>query len=716
MEESDESGVVVCKEVNAKSNFQHDLEKLQQSHDMLMHQLNERNTLLEKMHSEVDKLIENNDELKAKLDEKERDLAAADAIVKQKEDRINELLENELKLNKVKAFAVKLKKELAEAQEELKKERSVEKDSKEALKQFAKERDKLSSLYQQSVKNFQNLQSEYDSLHDEFDNLKRELKLKETDLTNAIKSGTKAKEDLEECRNEIENLKASIDKLKNTADDELRLRQEIESKVIILQSELDEERKKVCNQTGLEQTLEQLKNELDLKTTEVAELGEELDKLMTKEAEREELKVEVTNLKAKISDLKARNEELEGKCNDLSQKVESLSASYEQEKVANIEYIEENTNLKQKIVSSEEQANRKIKSLEAVIKELKAQISLSEQELQRKEDEFNAYKIRVCKVLSEKKENPFESRVKELEEIIDNLRLELNSSRNQFKSQQSLKGNLEEEIKILKKENKSLSDELTKLSEIAHENENLKSLSRDLQFKLVAEKNQFEKRIVEMEQKHAEEIENLTNSLERLRDECESLRSENNRLATSEITSASSTVMCGNKENHSYDNTDIESVETISLPPRTRASIASSFEHSVNPLEEILFPKKSEDSIERDLQQMAYLTTLYEESEKNNNLLQEQNKALKEEIRRLERNLQRVEIAQNFEYLKNVLMKFLSLEGCTSERLQLVPVLRTILKLNSDEEKMLRNLNGFMQSQSRDNGTNWSNYIWNGFN
>jgi hypothetical protein len=61
---------------------------------------------------------------------------------------------------------------------------------------------------------------------------------------------------------------------------------------------------------------------------------------------------------------------------------------------------------------------------------------------------------------------------------------------------------------------------------------------------------------------------------------------------------------------------------------------------------------------------------------------------LKDEIRRIERNMDRAESISNLEYLKNVILKFFILKS-TPERLQLIPVLVTMLKLSPDEQAKL---------------------------
>ena len=72
----------------------------------------------------------------------------------------------------------------------------------------------------------------------------------------------------------------------------------------------------------------------------------------------------------------------------------------------------------------------------------------------------------------------------------------------------------------------------------------------------------------------------------------------------------------------------------------------------------------------------------------NNVRLTEQVTVLKDEIRRIERNMDRAESISNLEYLKNIVVKFFILKS-SHERLQLIPVLVTMLKLSPDEQAKL---------------------------
>ncbi|XP_071440553.1 GRIP and coiled-coil domain-containing protein 2-like isoform X2 [Hetaerina americana] len=83
-----------------------------------------------------------------------------------------------------------------------------------------------------------------------------------------------------------------------------------------------------------------------------------------------------------------------------------------------------------------------------------------------------------------------------------------------------------------------------------------------------------------------------------------------------------------------------------------------------------------------------HLSLLLSEAESEGARLAQQNALLKEEVRRLERCAERTEHTQNAEYLKNVLIKFITLQG-GDERSRLVPVLTTILKLSPEETHQL---------------------------
>ncbi|XP_046392523.1 centromere-associated protein E-like isoform X1 [Ischnura elegans] len=108
-----------------------------------------------------------------------------------------------------------------------------------------------------------------------------------------------------------------------------------------------------------------------------------------------------------------------------------------------------------------------------------------------------------------------------------------------------------------------------------------------------------------------------------------------------------------------------------------------------------------------------HLSVLLSEAESEGARLAQQNALLKEEVRRLERCAERTEHTQNAEYLKNVLLKFITLQG-GDERSRLVPVLTTILKLSPEETHQLNAVasGGSMDSgQAAGAGRGWGSYL-----
>ncbi|ESO04878.1 hypothetical protein HELRODRAFT_78291, partial [Helobdella robusta] len=105
---------------------------------------------------------------------------------------------------------------------------------------------------------------------------------------------------------------------------------------------------------------------------------------------------------------------------------------------------------------------------------------------------------------------------------------------------------------------------------------------------------------------------------------------------------------------------------------------------------------------------------LLNESEANVLHLTEQAAILKSEIRRLERNQERETSVSNMEYLKNIIYKFLTLKS-GDEKIQLVPVIHTMLKFSPEEKQTISRLaSGIEPGTSTSNvegGSTWSAYL-----
>ena len=89
--------------------------------------------------------------------------------------------------------------------------------------------------------------------------------------------------------------------------------------------------------------------------------------------------------------------------------------------------------------------------------------------------------------------------------------------------------------------------------------------------------------------------------------------------------------------------------------------------------------------------QVSHLAALLSESEAQNSRLEKLTEVLKEEIRTYQRSEERHKHIENLEYVKNVILKFLTLTGA-QERARLIPVLKTILKLKKEEVDKIEEL------------------------
>ncbi|KAH8265237.1 hypothetical protein KR038_002155, partial [Drosophila bunnanda] len=112
---------------------------------------------------------------------------------------------------------------------------------------------------------------------------------------------------------------------------------------------------------------------------------------------------------------------------------------------------------------------------------------------------------------------------------------------------------------------------------------------------------------------------------------------------------------------------------------------------------------------------VKHLTSLLAENEQDLAKLTQMNDMLKEELRRQERSEEREQHMHNSEYLKNVFLKFLTLNNA-DERQRLVPVLNTILRLSRNEMEMLNCVAKGQKVSSDGSNRGWTGFLtaWSG--
>lgn len=104
---------------NNMTGLQHDLEKLQQSHDLLLHQLEDNKLIIERLENQLNEANESKLSLQEQLKVNREELEQVRTQFNEASDKIQKLTDNEIKFEKMKMLAVKLKKDLSTTKEKV---------------------------------------------------------------------------------------------------------------------------------------------------------------------------------------------------------------------------------------------------------------------------------------------------------------------------------------------------------------------------------------------------------------------------------------------------------------------------------------------------------------------------------------------------------------------------------------------------------------------
>jgi len=151
------------------------------------------------------------------------------------------------------------------------------------------------------------------------------------------------------------------------------------------------------------------------------------------------------------------------------------------------------------------------------------------------------------------------------------------------------------------------------------------------------------------------------------------------------------------------DRSDVMSLEQIIGAPYSMSQRSESIRQQES---------TQNDQIKKLILKLEHANSLLAESEATNSRLEDQSSILKTEIRRLEKNQERESNIHNLEYLKNIILKFMTIAP-GSERTGLIPVLDTMLQLEPSEKEKLIELAGL---EAEANQASWGSYLprWGG--
>uniref|UniRef100_A0A8C3H936 GRIP and coiled-coil domain containing 2 n=1 Tax=Chrysemys picta bellii TaxID=8478 RepID=A0A8C3H936_CHRPI len=631
--------------------------------------------------------------------------------------------EREEKLNKVKAIAVKARKELDSSRKEVQSLR-------EELELVRSEKDQLSTSMRdiiQGAESYKNLLLEYDKQAEQLD--------------------------LEKDR--ATNLEHQMDGL--TRQLQTSTQQDAQKSTLMDMEMADYERLvKELNQkiTDKNCKIEDLEQEIRIQKQKQETLQEEIKSLQSSVLQYEERNSQIKQLLVKTKKELADSRQAENDHLILQSSLKGeLEASQQQVEVYKIQLAEltsEKHKIQEHLRTSLEQHQRTLNAYQQKIATLQEECNTAKAEQVAVTSEFESYKVRVHNVLKQQKNKSASQTETEgakqerehMEMVIDQLKVKLQDAQHNLQiNGTELQALQSEHDTLLERHNKMLQETVTKEAElrekvctIQSENMVLKSEHAQTVSQLTTQnealRNSFRDQVRHLQEEHRKTVETLQQQLSKVEAQFFQLKSEPStrgpavsNLPVKNLRERRNTDLplldvhtVAREEGEGMETTDTESVSSASTYMPSLEQLLNSPEAKFEP------PQWQTELTKEELVQKLNTTTksadhlngLLHESEATNAILMEQIKLLKSEVRRLERNQEREKSVANLEYLKNVLLQFIFLKS-GSERERLLPVMDTMLQLSPEEKgKLVAIAHGEEESASRPSG--WASYLhsWSG--
>ncbi|XP_014676260.1 PREDICTED: GRIP and coiled-coil domain-containing protein 2-like isoform X3 [Priapulus caudatus] len=498
----------------------------------------------------------------------------------------------------------------------------------------------------------------------------------------------------------------------------------------------------------------------------VQALQEQLDEVDRQRSQADErgdkLKEKLANVKQELAQSRQIEADLKIGEASLKARIETLVQECEDYKMQNSELTSNKLKAEELLQSLGDSHQRAVRSLENQIVALQEDVQQSRLELSTCQAEYDGYKVRVHSVLKQQKTKPPSSSipaptadVARMEKAIEQLRGRCEHLGEQLAAAQRDGQLLQEERERLIARNARAMDDMQERERFWKERvERLRQeasmkedeLSQKI-MQVTAQKDNivqsFKDRLESMQTQHQGLLDLLHSQLEDkdneiIRYQVELQSSSMKQQVKAEPTKAARTESVSPFEPFSIrrleERQQAEGSEHNEQPRPPSPGIAHQVSSSsLVGLEQLL--NNSDDkmstvslssvaSIDKEVlksslntsyRKLDHVTGLLQESEETVARLTEQAKVLKQEIRRLERNQQREKHAQNLEYLKNVVMKFFSLQKGDEKR-RLIPVLITMLRLSPEEGQILMKCATGEDGDAEGDGSGWGNYLhrWSG--
>ncbi|XP_013787555.1 GRIP and coiled-coil domain-containing protein 2-like [Limulus polyphemus] len=543
-------------------------------------------------------------------------------------------------------------------------------------------------------------------------------------------------------------------------------------KVEKLEEELKEAKKNAHSLLDLEmadyeRTISELNQQLKQMSTEKEEINEELVRLKEKisglqgeiehldsqhqleEARANNLKETLDRTKSELSAARNNETDLLHTEAKLKNHLESALQKSEELKVQLSENMLENQRLSDLLKVSKENHVKVVRSLENKVLLLQKDVKIAQEELETSRKEFESYKVRVHTVLKHQKqqvspnENAKEQDIKRLEKTANHLGEKVEELSTQLKSVQLEYDALQKEHDRLLQRHGKIVEELRNKSQswtqrqakLANERDALQKERDELSFQLRCQNDalaSLREQFMLTEKEFKIEIDTLQKQLENADREISRLQRDQQKSSSSMWSSQEESFDISSQERQEGEGSESTETEAsgdmkASMKALSLATIPTG---GFTPLEQLIYSRDGSETptgliFQHDSgafsstsntaqKKLEHVTELLNDSEAHSLRLTEQVRVLKEEIRRLEKNREREEHIANMEYLKNVMIKFISLE-MGSEKERLVPVLTTILKLSAEEQQQLYMV-ATGEAAISNSKKGWGNYLhrWSG--
>uniref|UniRef100_A0A672MIH1 GRIP domain-containing protein n=1 Tax=Sinocyclocheilus grahami TaxID=75366 RepID=A0A672MIH1_SINGR len=689
--------------------------------------------------SELQQALADRDTLISQLGEEVTHLQVScvcDAEMLKKESK-----DKDERMNKIKAVAVKAKKELDISKKEVVSLR-------EEADQLKAERDTLSRSMKDIIhgaEDYKNLMVDYDKQAELLD-LERE-KLEQAskhseDLTKRLHNAVQQHELLSSERQDltarIETLQSNATQLESQILETQKLKcgleRELEAERLLREQKSKEHQSAVREVEELQAQLSRHKHQLQQTAQELEQLRKDAQQSTLMDMEMADYEKLVKELNHKLCEKDKQMEEHEMHIQTQKEREQRLMEEIESLKLLLDQTEDKASRMKQLLVKTKKDlADAKQKEAAQVISQsaLRGDLEAHQQQLEElKADlaatvsEFESYKVRVHNVLKQQKHkssaqsdgDAFKQEREHMEAVVEQLRSRLQETQQSLQSSTSELQQLQvEHDTLLERHNRILQESVSKEAELRERLLSLQSESvalksehgqcaAQLSAQSEALRSSFREQTRHLQDEHCSTVETLQQQISRLEAQLFQLQKEPSSTGTVHVQHSRKSHVdrrpadvpqldlqgMAREEGEGMETTETESLSSSGTPLPSLEQLLTSADLKHEPVVWHTEPSKEEltQKLSTAARSVEHLNSLLHETEATNAVLMEQITLLKSEVRRLERNQEREKSVANLEYLKNVLLQFIFLRS-GSERQALLPVIHTMLQLSPEEKSKL---------------------------